>query len=83
MYLERAAGRKFLLLLKSFPAVVLSGARQVGKSTLLAHTLGNSADFVVFDPVMDVENARRDPELFLDNHKTPLVLDEIFNARQK
>ncbi|MCG3194451.1 MAG: hypothetical protein DIJKHBIC_03710 [Thermoanaerobaculia bacterium] len=77
MYLERAAGRKLLLLLKSFPAVVLSGARQVGKSTLLAHTLGNSADFVVFDPVMDVENARRDPELFLDNHKTPLVLDEI------
>jgi hypothetical protein len=31
----------------------------------------------VFDPVVDVENARRDPELFLDNHRTPLILDEI------
>ena len=31
-----------------------------------------------FDPVVDVENARRDPELFFDNHRgRPLLLDEI------
>jgi hypothetical protein len=39
--------------------------------------LGGAADFVVFDPVVDVENARRDPALFLENHRTPLVLDEV------
>lgn len=60
-----------------FPAVVLTGARQVGKSTLLQHTLAGEADFVVFDPVADVESARAEPDLFLDNHRTPLVLDEI------
>lgn len=59
------------------PAVVVAGARQVGKSTLLRHLLGDRADFVVFDPVADVEGARAEPDLFLDNHKTPLVLDEI------
>lgn len=32
---------------------------------------------VVFDPVMDVENARHDPDLFLQSHRTPLILDEI------
>ena len=32
---------------------------------------------VVFDPVRDIGNARQDPDLFLDNHPPPLVLDEI------
>ncbi len=77
MYLPREAERRLSSLLKSFPAVVVTGARQVGKSTLLAHVLEGAADFVVFDPVVDVENARRDPELFLENHRTPLVLDEV------
>ena len=56
---------------------MVAGARQVGKSTLLQHLYGGTADIVVFDPVVDVENARQDPDLFLDNHRTPLVLDEI------
>ncbi len=59
-----------------FPVVVVSGARQVGKSTLLKHVLPEW-DMVVFDPATDVGNARRDPDLFLDNHPTPVVLDEI------
>ncbi|MBW2368781.1 MAG: AAA family ATPase [Deltaproteobacteria bacterium] len=60
-----------------FPVVVISGARQVGKSTLLANTLGRKMDTVVFDPVIDVENARMDPELFLNNRRPPIILDEI------
>ncbi|MBN2712868.1 MAG: ATP-binding protein [Planctomycetes bacterium] len=77
VYIDRAAKQRLSVLLDTFPAVVVTGARQVGKSTLLRHNLGDRADFVVFDPVVDVENARHDPELFLDNHKTPLVLDEV------
>ena len=65
------------MLMAHFPVVVVTGARQVGKSTLLAHHLQGVAQFVVFDPVVDVENARRDPELFLENHPPPLVLDEV------
>ncbi|HKI49961.1 MAG TPA: AAA family ATPase, partial [Desulfobacteria bacterium] len=68
---------KLYKLVESFPVVVISGARQVGKSTLLQNTLGIEAEIVVFDPVIDVENARQDPELFLNNHPTPLILDEI------
>lgn len=77
MYRERFLTGRLQRLAASFPAVVVAGARQVGKSTLLQHLYGGRADIVVFDPVVDVENARQDPELFLANHRTPLVLDEI------
>ena len=77
MYLDRSPTSRLHALMKSFPALVVTGARQVGKSTLLLHALSKRADFVVFDPVFDVENARQDPDLFLNNHRTPLVLDEV------
>ena len=77
MYIKRLLTDKLYKLVESFPVVVISGARQVGKSTLLQNTLGIEAEIVVFDPVIDVENARQDPELFLNNHPTPLILDEI------
>jgi uncharacterized protein len=77
MYVERAITEKLYRLTKIFPVVVIAGARQVGKSTLLHNTLGKNAETVVFDPVIDIENARQDPELFLNNHPPPLILDEI------
>jgi predicted AAA+ superfamily ATPase len=61
---------------EQFSVVVLSGARQVGKSTLLQHALPGWAA-IVLDPAIDVGGAREDPDLFLDNHPPPLILDEI------
>lgn len=75
-YKERAVSGKLANLVSHFPVVVVSGARQVGKSTLLKHQFPKW-DRVVFDPVIDVGNARLDPELFLNNHPSPLILDEI------
>jgi len=77
MYIQRLLTDKLYRLAAAFPVVVVSGARQVGKSTLLQNTFGKEAEIVVFDPVIDIENARQDPELFLDNHPAPLILDEI------
>jgi uncharacterized protein len=77
MYHERILTDRLYRLFSVFPIVVISGARQVGKSTLLANTLGQKIDTVVFDPVIDVENARMDPELFLSNRRPPVILDEI------
>jgi predicted AAA+ superfamily ATPase len=76
MYKSRALSKKIQQLADHFPAVVISGARQVGKSTLIQHIFPGH-DIVVFDPSKDVGNARQDPDLFLDNHRPPLVLDEI------
>lgn len=77
MYIERHLSHKLQNLAKHFPILVLSGARQVGKSTLLNHLFGKKCRAVVFDPTVDVENARRDPDLFLQNNPPPLILDEI------
>lgn len=77
MYHHRTLTDRLYRLFSTFPIVVVSGARQVGKSTLLANTLGKTIDTVVFDPVIDIGNARQDPELFLNNHPPPMILDEI------
>ncbi|MEJ5259105.1 MAG: ATP-binding protein [Anaerohalosphaeraceae bacterium] len=78
IYIDRIVTQKIRSLLEDFPAVVISGARQVGKSTLLQHVFGQEADYVVFEEFLDVENVRKDPEFFLRQHpKRPLILDEI------
>lgn len=59
-----------------FPVVLVGGARQTGKSTLLAQRPEVEQTFV-FDPSQDVAGARADPELFLSLHRPPLVLDEV------
>lgn len=76
MFKPRAISSRLREAISTFRIVVLSGARQTGKTTLLHHLLPDW-DFVTFDPVTDVENARADPELFLDNHPAPAVLDEV------
>ena len=75
-YIPREITEKLLKLKKNFPSIVVVGARQVGKSTLLKHLFPDYS-YVLFDPYEDVENARKDPELFLDNHTLPLILDEV------
>ena len=77
-YRERILSKRLIRLAETFPAVVVAGARQVGKSTLIRHVFPKDADYVLFDPTVDVENARQDSDLFFDNHlKRPLLLDEI------
>ncbi len=76
VYRERLLSAKCRALVAAFPVVVVSGARQVGKTTLLRH-LFPAFDYVAFDPTVDLENARRESELFLRNHPAPLILDEI------
>lgn len=75
-YKSRLLTHRLKRMLERFPVVVVCGARRVGKSTLLSHSLPEW-EVVVFDPVVDVGNAREDPDLFLDNHPVPVILDEI------
>jgi predicted AAA+ superfamily ATPase len=75
-YRNRHAEKKLHNLKSYFKVVLITGARQVGKSTLLSHLLPD-VKMIVFDPVQDIYGARRDPDLFLDNFPPPLILDEI------
>lgn len=72
----RNATQHLQSLFAAFPVVVVAGARQVGKTTLLRQVFPN-LDYVVFDASLDLEQARSEPDLFLRNHPAPLILDEI------
>lgn len=72
-YLESRIKRLF----EHFPVVVITGARQVGKTTLIEHCFSKKVKTVTFDPVIDVGNARAEPEFFLQNNPSPIFLDEI------
>lgn len=78
-YRARHAESKLKLLADHFKVVLVTGARQVGKSTLLSH-LFPGVKTVVFDPVQDIYGARTDPDLFLDSFPPPAILDEIHYA---
>ncbi len=75
-YLNRHLEERLRRVAKAFKIVLLTGARQVGKSTLLQHVFPGLKS-VVFDPVQDLYGARRDPDQFLDTLPTPLILDEV------
>jgi len=77
MYKTRILEEKIIELFRYYPVLAVLGARQVGKSTLVENLFGNKVKSVVFDPVVDIENARQDPEFFLQNHPPPVFLDEI------
>ena len=75
-YRVRHIERNLLEYGQHFKVVLVTGARQVGKSTLLGHLLPGVKTFV-FDPVQDLYGVRRDPDLFLENFPPPLILDEV------
>jgi predicted AAA+ superfamily ATPase len=75
-YCPRFIENKLLEYAKYFKVIQVTGARQVGKSTLLAHMFPQ-LKAVVFDPVRDEYGVRHDPDLFLDNFPAPLILDEV------
>lgn len=63
-------------LIKQFPAVLVTGPRQVGKSTLLKQ-LGEEYQYVTLDDPILLAQARNDPSLFMLNHQGKLILDEV------
>lgn len=62
---------------KSFPAILVTGPRQSGKTTLLRQTLGESVRFVNLDIPENQQWAQQDPRDFLQNHPSPCIIDEI------
>ena len=76
MYIKRTAEDVIKKLSNQFKVVLVTGARQVGKSTLLKHCDKNR-NYVSLDDLTEREMAINEPKLFLENHKAPLIIDEI------
>lgn len=62
----------------SFPAVILTGARQTGKTTALKSMEGfDIASYATFDDPENVQTAISDPRFFMAMHPAPYTFDEI------
>lgn len=80
-YLKRELERKFLKMNTHFKAVLVTGARQVGKTTMLKHLAeGTNRTYVSLDNRMARELAKNDPVLFFQTYQPPILIDEIQKA---
>ena len=80
-YLERALERKFLHMSSFFKAVLVTGARQVGKTTMLKLLAAEQKrTYVSMDNTMARALAKSDPVLFFQTYKPPIIIDEIQKA---
>lgn len=76
MYLRRTLEHVLTKASGQFPVLIVTGARQVGKTTLLKHC-SNNRTYVTLDDPLALELAKSDPGLFLQRFQTPLFIDEI------
>ena len=80
-YIKRELERKFLEADRFFKAVLVIGARQVGKSTMLKHLAKEQERTIVtMDDDFVRELALNDPRLFFQTYKPPILIDEIQKA---
>ena len=75
-FYSRQMQRLLQSLIKQFPAVLVTGPRQVGKLTLLQH-ISEDYQYVTFDDPLLLSMAKSDPTLFMLNHSGKLILDEV------
>lgn len=80
MYLQRTIEPSLLDAARQFPAVVLTGPRQSGKTTTLKRLFGETHGYVSLDEPDVRIRAMDDPRLFLNDHPPPVVLDEVQHA---
>jgi predicted AAA+ superfamily ATPase len=77
-YIERVADKAISRLIDSFPVILVTGPRQVGKTTLLQNLPATKAlPYISFDKPTEVLSAKADPHAFLQIHQAPIVFDEI------
>ncbi len=79
-YYTRELERKFLKLNDFFKVILVTGARQVGKTTMLKHLSESGRTYVTLDNMVARELAQSDPVLFFQTYKPPILIDEIQKA---
>lgn len=79
-YIKRSMEDIFLRLNEEYPAVLLTGPRQVGKTTMLQNLIAVEArnrNYVSLDDLNERTLAKSDPAMFFQLHQPPVLIDEI------
>ncbi|MBO4535094.1 MAG: ATP-binding protein [Clostridia bacterium] len=75
-YIKRDMEELVRGLTQEYACILVTGPRQVGKSTMLEHLDGDRSK-VTLDDLQERALARQDPEMFLKLHKPPVLIDEV------
>ena len=63
-----------------FRVLLITGSRQVGKSTLLKEKYPSEYEYVTLDDFLELSLAQSDSALFFKNHPIPIIIDEVQRA---
>lgn len=77
MYTPRTLGPYARKASEQFPVLLVTGARQVGKTTLLQHVGGENRTYVTLDDPLIMNLAKEDPALFMQRFPAPVLIDEV------
>ena len=77
MYISRHLEKELIEASKGYPVIMVTGARQVGKTTMLKKLASKDRKFVSLDDLSARLMAQNQPKLFLEQYKPPLIIDEI------
>ncbi len=81
-YIKRDLEDKIKALNKDYSCLLITGARQVGKTTLFKQLMSSDRGYVTLDDLEEQKLAKNDPALFFQIHTPPILIDEIQYAPQ-
>lgn len=76
-YIKRDIEEKILALSREYACILITGPRQVGKTTVLRQLMDDDRAYVTLDDLEERSLAKRDPAMFLQLHTTPIMIDEV------
>lgn len=76
-YIKRDMESLILTLSQEYSCILITGPRQVGKTTMLEHIMAEDRHVVSLDDLQERALAKNDPGMFLKLHPTPVLIDEI------
>ena len=76
-YIKRDIEEKIISLSKEYACILMTGPRQVGKTTVLRQLMTEEREYVTLDDMEERSLAKRDPAMFLQMHSTPIMIDEV------
>ena len=78
-YIERALEKKLLEVIKNYKSVLITGSRQVGKSTLLKNIFPDYKYVSLDDPFLE-QQAKENGSMFMMLNPPPVIIDEVQHA---